>query len=671
MSGRATGVALLGVPALFVLLAGCTNLRCKQDPRYSNECCDLGYDEACSSGTDTDTPTDTPTDTDTDCEALAGHAQTYLGDYCNSCHGAGGSVEGGFNYSLDVSRMKATGKITEGDSAASRIYVRAAADTMPPAGNEPRPTADETEDLRVWIDECDALDWSGGLTRSFIDPSDELDAMYDDMVANYDKDERIYIRYFTLVHLYNGGVGDDELTTYKFGLFKAVHSLSTAKSITSTNPVAVPIEGVTLSDGSTDPKAQEILFRIDLRHYGWDRTPVDAWEHLLKDLPHGISRGEASSLRSNTESRLPYLNADWFVKAALRPPLYGDVLDLPPTLDGNTGATAEFLEQWGIKRLREDGINKRQVARSGFQQSGVSVSNRMIERHETDHGSCWVSYDFADSSGAGRLTTHPIEGNEPEPDAVDMAGTSFEDFIFDEDGGEVICSLPNGLQVYYLAKADGEGIDEGPTNIVLHEENAEDGAKVINGISCFYCHYAGQIFKPDEIADHWADNEGQYGYPAGIAELVEETYVPAAEFEALQQEDQDRFLAAIEDMGASTSIDANGEPVWALGADFREDMDLARVLGEFGLDADEFDQHLDDATEPEVIRVFGGLTSAGAVIAREEFLENATLAACDFGLADSDQCNGVDPCGESGIACLDGQSCQTDGGRDDGACVAD
>ncbi|GEM_PF-6189006 len=264
-----------------------------------------------------------------------------------------------------------------------------------------------------------------------------------------------------------------------------------------------------------------------------------------------------------------------------------------------------------------------------------------------------------------------MEGSEPEPDDVDMAGEIFDDYVFDEDGGEIICTLPNGLNVYYLAAASGEGLDEGPTDIVLHEENAEDGAAVVNGISCFYCHYEGQIFKPDEIRDHWETNEGAFGYPAGIAELVEETYIAADEFEALQEEDRARFLAAIADMGAPTSIDANGEPVWALGQDFREDMDLERVLGELGLTQAEFEQHLDDATDPEVLRVFGGMLTDGAVLAREEFLETASLAACDFGIADNSQCAADDPCGESGISCLDDQRCVTsaDDPAAEGACV--
>ncbi len=295
--------------------------------------------------------------------------------------------------------MVATGKIEPGDASSSRIWVRSSADTMPPSGSEPRPDADEVATLQTWIQDCDALDWAGDVERSLVDPGDEVDAMYDDLIANYDEDERVYIRYFTLVHLYNGGIGDDALQTYKYGLFKAVHSLSNAKSITSTNPVAVPLDDVTFSDGTVDPAADELVFRIDLRDYGWDRAPVDAWEHLLKDLPHGISRGEASSLRNNTGSRLPYLNADWFVKAAMRPPLYGDVLDLPPTHDGNDGAANEFLEQWGILRPREEGIDKRRVARSGFQASGVSVSNRMIERHESDYGACWFSYDSPTPAG--------------------------------------------------------------------------------------------------------------------------------------------------------------------------------------------------------------------------------------------------------------------------------
>ena len=85
--------------------------------------------------------------------------------------------------------------------------------------------------------------------------------------------------------------------------------------------------------------------------------------------------------------------------------------------------------------------------RAGFNNSGVSNHNRVVERHKSRYGAYWKSYDFAGSVGAQNILTHPLG--------------------FTHDGGEAIFNLPNGLQGYYLANASGFRLDEAPINIGL------------------------------------------------------------------------------------------------------------------------------------------------------------------------------------------------------------
>src|SRR5205085_6397614 len=100
-----------------------------------------------------------------------------------------------------------------------------------------------------------------------------------------------------------------------------------------------------------------------------------------------------------TGCRLPYVRADWLVAAASRPPLYHDLLRLPET-------------EAGLQRLLRidvgENVRRGRVARAGFNGSGVSRNNRMIERHESGGVLYWRSYDFARNTGRGNLFAHPL-----------------------------------------------------------------------------------------------------------------------------------------------------------------------------------------------------------------------------------------------------------------------
>ena len=96
---------------------------------------------------------------------------------------------------------------------------------------------------------------------------------------------------------------------------------------------------------------------------------------------------------------MPVVRADWFVAAASRPPLYHDVLQVP--------ATEPELQ----KLLRIDvaeNIRQERIARAGFNGSGVSRNNRLIERHEGNGVVYWRSYDFGGNTGKQNLFANPL-----------------------------------------------------------------------------------------------------------------------------------------------------------------------------------------------------------------------------------------------------------------------
>jgi hypothetical protein len=354
---------------------------------------------------------------------LAQKVHAVLKANCHRCHGNDGANEGGLNYVLDRRRLVSRKKIVPGDSAKSKLYQRllSADDPMPPADEKPRPSKDEIALVKQWID-AGAPDFTAAVAaRKFLTPADTVQAIKSDLQTVKERD-RHFTRYFTLTHLFNAGLSADEMQSYRHGLSKLVNSLSWGPKIVV--PKAV------------DP--ERTVFRIDLRDFQWNER---VWETVVSANPYGIRLpGEDfDAVCEMTECKLPYVRGDWFVAAASRPPLYHDVLQLPKT--------ERELEALLRVDTREN-IRQERVARAGFNSSGVSKNNRLIERHEAGSIVYWKSYDFASNTGRQNLFAHPLGPG-------DAAGD------FRPDGGEIIFNLPNGLQGYFLTTSADTRLDKG------------------------------------------------------------------------------------------------------------------------------------------------------------------------------------------------------------------
>src|SRR6185436_7044926 len=134
--------------------------------------------------------------------------------------------------------------------------------------------------------------------------------------------------------------------------------------------------------------AQRTLFRIDLRDLGWTAA---TWDQIRAAYPYGVAHpaGVPDAIR-----------ADWLVATASRPPLYHAILGIPER-------DTELARLLGVELA--DDLARSRVARAGFTSSGVSTSNRVIERHATRHGALWRSYDFRSSRGREDVFAHPLD----------------------------------------------------------------------------------------------------------------------------------------------------------------------------------------------------------------------------------------------------------------------
>ena len=348
---------------------------------------------------------------------LAAKAKAILEKSCHRCHGESGTVEGGFGYVLDRPQLVARKRIVPGDPSKSKLLQRIESGDMPPDGKSLG--KGEVALLKEWI-EAGAADFNPAVERrKFITTEDAIASMRA-AIRKRPETDRKFTRYVTLTHLYNAGRPQDELQGYRQGISKLVNSLSWGRRIV----IPAPID------------AARTILRIDLRDYKWTGK---IWDAIAGSDAYGLiypDNKTARDLYDDAVCGLPHVRGDWLVAAASRPPLYHDILQLP--------ATDKELETL-LRVDVADNIRTQQTSRAGFNGSAVSRNNRMIERHYSSYGYYWKSYDFGKNVDRQNLFAYPL-------------GPGAGKDQFQHDGGELIFSLPNGLQAYMLVNADGRRI---------------------------------------------------------------------------------------------------------------------------------------------------------------------------------------------------------------------
>jgi hypothetical protein len=184
-------------------------------------------------------------------------------------------------------------------------------------------------------------------------------------------------------------------------------------------------------------------------------------------------RGSAA-LGTACRATVPILRADWLAATATRPPLYHDILHIPKTQQ-------ELERQIGVDLIAN--LQSGEAIRSGLNRSGISLANRLVERHElrARSGYYWASYDFKTIAGRGNLLEFPLG-----PEQARLAGGKR---AFEHAGGEFVYSLPNGFHGYVLTDTVGNRLDgAAPTDIVGDRTNVTGRVEISNGLSCIVCH---------------------------------------------------------------------------------------------------------------------------------------------------------------------------------------
>lgn len=508
---------------------------------------------------------------------LAQQAKAVLKTHCYRCHGQDGSVEGALNYVTDLGKLVARKKVLPSDAKGSRLFRRVDDGTMPPPDEHPRPSAAEIAVLKKWI-EAGAPSDEAAAPRTAIAPGEVHAAVLGDL-ETLDKRARRFQRYFTLTHLYNAGLSDEELQTYRNALAKLVNSLSWGSKIV--NPVAVD--------------ANRTVLRIDLRWYVWDAT---IWNRILQEYPYGVLDDSVSAraVAVGTLAKQPLIRADWFVATASRAPLYYDVLQLP----GNLADLEKLIRVDSAENIRQE-----RVSRIAFNGSGISRFNRVLERHDSAQGMYWRTYDFDEPQA--NLVDRVNGGLLPDRRnvfAFPLGPGGLAENPFQHAGGEAIFALPNGLHAFYLVNAVNTRLDKGPIAIVSDPKRPDRAVEA--GVSCMSCHTTGILPKADQVRDHLDKNPK--ALKRDEADVVRALYPGKDAGLKLMEADAKRYAEAVAKTGAKVS---RFEAVSTITLKYESEVDLLTGASEVGLSADEFRARISQSEA--LVRHVGSLRAGGTV----------------------------------------------------------
>ncbi len=229
-------------------------------------------------------------------------------------------------------------------------------------------------------------------------------------------------------------------------------------------------------------------------YYGGDLTkPVLDQVAYTEDVPEtqtkktkkvflhtgAVSKFTILALVAETGTDFPVFRADWFVVYAMSPPAYHKFMGDPKNFD-------DFLKVAGVNKK----IFQREstTLRGAVVRSEVAKRNRALERSPSEHnygrGFFAQSFDFKTSLRKDDVFKNLLQRR--------------------RDAGELIFTIPNGLQGYGLVALNvktnvEERIDFADPRVAVDRRTSLKDPLVWNGWKCVTCHANGLIPLDDEV----------------------------------------------------------------------------------------------------------------------------------------------------------------------------
>lgn len=207
---------------------------------------------------------------------------------------------------------------------------------------------------------------------------------------------------------------------------------------------------------------------------------------------------------------------------------------------------------------------------------------------------------------------------------------------FEHDGGEMIFSLPNGLQGYYLSNAAGKQLDVGPTTIVsFRKRPIGKGVEIINARSCVDCHADGILSKRDQLREHI---ETSTLFSKDQQDVLLAMYVKQEELDEAYRNDRERFVNALKALGVTEPTPDGGlqskhapgdaEIITYFADKYEDELDFDGLAAEFDMTPKQFSDAIKRVTNTDVLRL--GLDwvttlEAGGTIPRNEVEQQYAL----------------------------------------------
>lgn len=455
---------------------------------------------------------------------------------CASCHQNGrltiASPAGALGGILDLATLATEAAlIRPGQPDASPLYMLLQASPghgTDAAGKDIELSSPDLDALRDWIGSLPPQDRCHGREAISGTAASEAMTRYLESAGPAAKDSR----FLSLAHLHNACSSETELKAYRQAVTIAVNSLSWGLK---------PITVQSIDTAGT-------LLRIDLVAMGWDEG---RWSRLAASYPYrGIDAEPAATVAGASPLAV---RADWFVIAALSPPLYYDLLGLPDRLSTLTASLRVDLA---------NDIAQNRARRIGVKTSLIARGSRLLQRSAFANGAFWTTFEYAPTTGR--------------PDVFEAPGGPGARGAPRPDGSLVMFSLPSGFNAFFMANGDGIRLNEMPHSVLRNDTHP--GRRVSVGSRCLSCHAQGPRGATDDMR---ARVLGDTAVPRDIREKVLALHATDDEGKKLFAEDVGRVNGAVAEAGGVPGATLDGvDPVSALTDRYERDVTLEAMAAE-------------------------------------------------------------------------------------------
>lgn len=407
-------------------------------------------------------------------------------------------------------------------------------------------------------------------------------------ILSQDNDDRPFTRYLLLTNRFNAGVCSEDLALDRLAMNKALNLLSIETRVT--NAFAID--------------AEQTIYRIDLRDYGWDRDfevlgelYANGWAAAVAHNPLALEYqgDEAEMVILQSGENVPWMSADAFARVAVEGQLYYAFTGVDPR---------QTIEEFRLNELAvdvENNLSETEPVRAGSTQSSLYYEHVLAERHnvEVRAGALWQYFPLT-----------PTEGMFDEP--LLLRG---EDLLT-----EAAYTLPNGMLAFLMAASEGEIVSAVPA--------FNNGFAVTRTIPSFLSNFSAGFPVPrDEVLDFVLAN--RFIFNADDFEAILDVYPSAQDLANLVADDNRGYLLALEILG----IDPNDpDPVTEVIRRYEQPLDLTAVAAELGVASDLLLPNI-ALLDPRIQL----LSQPGALVARDDFEELFEASVCTMQIFSQNQ----------------------------------